>query len=74
MKHYSTRLIFIFVTLAFVFAGCAAGPQERTGFLSDYSKLKKNPNFEGSSIYINPSLPLKNYSKFIPIRQKQTFI
>ena len=35
------------------------------GFLSDYSKLEKNPRYAGSRIYANPVAPIKNYSRFI---------
>ena len=45
--------------------GCATQGPAGTGFISDYSKLQKNPNYEGSSIYFNPDKPLKNYSRFI---------
>ena len=45
----------------------ACGVQTKTsnGFLSDYSKLQKNPRYEGSLIYSNPEASLKNYSRFI---------
>lgn len=44
---------------------CAVQPTGGNGFLSDYSKLQKNPRYEGSRIYFNPETPLKNYSRFI---------
>ena len=65
MERYSTKLVFICIAIAIIICGCASSPKFRTGFLSDYSKLQTNPDFEGSLIYINPELPLKNYSKFI---------
>ncbi|MDH3256043.1 MAG: DUF3313 domain-containing protein [Nitrospinota bacterium] len=44
---------------------CGVQSTGRNGFLSDYSKLQKNPRYEGSRIYVNPETPLKNYSRFI---------
>ncbi len=51
-----------------VLAGLTACGGQSTGgngFLSDYSKLQKNPRYAGSRIYTNPETPLKNYSRFI---------
>lgn len=45
--------------------GCAGQHPHGSGFLSDYSKLKKNPNYAGSKIYFNPETPVKNYKRFI---------
>lgn len=45
--------------------GCGTQTTSSNGFLSDYSKLQKNPRYEGSLIYFNPETPLKNYSRFI---------
>lgn len=45
--------------------GCGSPPKAGNGFLTDYSKLRKNPRYEGSRIYTNPEAPLKNYSRFI---------
>ena len=44
---------------------CGGQSTGSNGFLSDYSKLEKNPRYEGSKIYANPATPLKNYSRFI---------
>ena len=44
---------------------CGGQSTSSNGFLSDYSKLQKNPKYEGSRIYFNPEKPLKNYSRFI---------
>ena len=44
---------------------CGGQSISRNGFLSDYSKLEKNPRYAGSRIYANPAAPLKNYSRFI---------
>ena len=44
---------------------CGGQSTSSNGFLSDYSKLKKNPRYEGSRIYSNPKTPLRNYSRFI---------
>jgi len=45
----------------------ACGVQTKTSnrFLSDYSKLQKNPRYEGSRIYSNLEASLKNYTRFI---------
>jgi len=45
--------------------GCGTQSKASNGFLNDYSKLQKNPRYEGSLIYFNPETPLKNYSRFI---------
>ncbi len=44
---------------------CGSQPKAGNGFLSDYSKLQKNPRHEGSRIYTNPEKPVRNYSRFI---------
>ena len=44
---------------------CGTQPTSSDGFLSDYSKLQKNPKYEGSRIYFNPDKPLKNYTRII---------
>ena len=64
-KCYPIKLIFMCITLAFVFTGCGSGPQPKTGFLSDYSKLQQSPDYDETMVYFNPALPLKNYNKFI---------
>lgn len=53
--------------LAMVFGlyACGGQPKAGNGFLTDYSKLEKNPRYAGSRIYSNPNNPLKNYSRFI---------
>jgi len=55
------------VCLAVLVGLTACGGQSKSsnGFLSDYSKLEKNPRYAGSRIYANPATPLKNYSRFI---------
>jgi hypothetical protein len=55
------------ICLAMLVGLTACGGQSTggNGFLSDYSKLEKNPRYEGSRIYANPATPLKNYSRFI---------
>jgi hypothetical protein len=55
------------ICLAILIGLTACGGQSisRNGFLSDYSKLEKNPRHAGSRIYANPAAPLKNYSRFI---------
>jgi uncharacterized protein DUF3313 len=47
------------------FSGCGGQPAVDNGFLSDYSKLQKNPRHEGSQVYFNPEMSVKNYSRFI---------
>lgn len=44
---------------------CGVQTKAGNGFLSDYSKLQKNPRYKGSRIYSNPEASLKNYSRFI---------
>ena len=44
---------------------CGSQPKAGNGFLTDYSKLQKNPRYEGSRIYSNPETSTKNYSRFI---------
>ncbi len=65
MKYLFYILMFNFVFIGF--SGCASGPQQKTGFLSDYSKLSPSPykDAEGAMAYMNPKNPLKNYDKFI---------
>ena len=55
------------ICLAMLVGLTACGGQSTggNGFLSDYSKLEKNPRYEGSRIYANPVAPIKNYSRFI---------
>lgn len=55
------------LVVLFGLPACAGQPTADNGFLSDYSKLEKNPRHEGSRIYVNPRKPLKNYSRFIVI-------
>jgi len=58
----------VFLSCLMVLVGlyaCAGQPTGVNGFLSDYSKLQKNPRYAGSQIYFNPETPLKNYSRFI---------
>ncbi len=58
-------IFFLMGVIVFLFSGCATDKPQKVGFLSDYSNLRKNPDFDGSYVYVNPKLPLKNYSKFI---------
>jgi len=44
---------------------CGGQAPVDNGFLSDYSKLEKNPRYAGSKTYFNPDTPVKNYSRFI---------
>jgi hypothetical protein len=65
LKYFLYALFFNFVFIGF--SGCGTGPQQKTGFLSDYSKLSPSPykDAEGAMAYMNPKNPLKNYDKFI---------
>lgn len=59
-------ILFLVLSLAISgLYGCATQGPAGTGFISDYSKLQENPDFEGSLIYFNPDKSLKNYSRFI---------
>jgi len=64
MTHIKPVLL---ICLAILVGLPACGFQSTSGngFLSDYSKLEKNPRYAGSQIYANPATPLKNYSRFI---------
>lgn len=64
MTHVKPILLGCLAVLVGLYA-CAGQPTGNNGFLSDYSKLGKNPRYEGSRIYANPATPLKNYSRFI---------
>ena len=69
IRNLTFRPIFFLIgVIVFLFSGCATDKPQKSGFLSDYSTLRKNPNFDGSYVYVNPKLPLKNYNKFIVTR------
>ena len=61
IKHALLGCLAVLVGLT----ACGGQSTSRNGFLSDYSKLEKNPRYAGSRIYANPAAPLKNYSRFI---------
>lgn len=68
MKSASTNAKYLLSVCLVVCIGlyaCGGQPRAGNGFLTDYSKLQKNPRYEGSRIYSNPQTPLKNYSRFI---------
>ena len=44
--------------------GCAKDRFHRSGFLSDYSKLKPHPRDNGFWVYTNPDKNLSDYSRF----------
>ena len=46
-------------------AACAATPTAKSGFLSDYSKLRPDPKIEGQLSYRNPSKKVTAYKKFL---------
>lgn len=62
MKKTIILLIFA-VSFVSLFAGCSAQRAEKTGFLSDYSKLEAQSDV--SFRYLNPDNCLGSYSKFI---------
>ena len=64
MTHMKLVLLSCLAVL-FGLTACGGHSTGSNGFLSDYSKLEKNPRYEGSKIYANPATPLKNYSRFI---------
>lgn len=60
MIHRMSHTI-LTLTAAMLVVGCASKPPERTGFLSEYSKLKKRD--DGALRYIGPEL--KNYQAYM---------
>lgn len=73
-KKSLSFIIFISFLAALFIGGCATKKPQKVGFLSDYSKLRKNPQFDGSYIYVNPNTSLNNYTKFIvkPVQVRLT--
>ena len=68
VKAATMNIKLVLLGCLMILAGLTAcgGPSTGVnGFLSDYSKLEKNPRYAGSRIYANPETPLKNYSRFI---------
>lgn len=63
-KNINIILLGCLVGLVGLYA-CGGQAQVDNGFLSDYSKLEKNPKYAGSKTYFNPDTPVKNYSRFI---------
>lgn len=59
MRNIHSILFTLF--LLFIGFGCASSPPSQTGFLSDYSALKKDK--DGAMRYISPTL--RDYSSFI---------
>ncbi len=47
------------------FIACGGMKPPQSGFLSDYSKLKPNPRYKNSYLYLNPDRNLASYSSFI---------
>lgn len=74
-KNRISHLLVLIAISAIFISGCATTEKpQKVGFLSDYSKLQKNPDFDGSYVYFNPKTPLKNYTKFIvkPVQVRLT--
>lgn len=63
--NYKSSLKIVSILCLLGLNACATQGPAQTGFISDYSKLHKNPNFEGSWVYFNPEKTLKSYSRFI---------
>ncbi|GJL79174.1 MAG: hypothetical protein NPINA01_21630 [Nitrospinaceae bacterium] len=63
--NFNIKLFIVSLLTVLGLSACATHGPAHTGFLSDYSKLQKNPDTEGSRIYFNPDKSLKNYSRFI---------
>jgi len=55
-------VILILMLSGFIACGGLTPPQ--SGFLSDYSKLKPNPRYKNSYLYLNPDRNLASYSRF----------
>ena len=62
MRH-AIKFVLMGMFIVIMTCGCTAHRAQKTGFLSDYSKLK--PQSDVSYRYRAPGNPLKNYSKFI---------
>lgn len=69
---YERRMILpiVFVLTCGVMVGCQQEKTLYSGFLSDYSRLKPNPEVEGALYFQAPGASLAHYDKFIidPIR------
>ncbi len=63
--NYKIKLFIGSLLIISGLSACATQGPAGTGFLSDYSKLQNNPDFEGSRVYFNPDKSLKKYSRFI---------
>ena len=59
----TSLLILLAIGIMSVQCGCTAQRAERTGFLSDYSKLEARS--DTSARYLAPGNRLKNYTKFV---------
>ena len=62
MRH-AIKFVLMGMFIVIMTCGCTARRAQKTGVLSDYSKLK--PQSDVSYRYRAPGNPLKNYSKFI---------
>jgi hypothetical protein len=66
IKRFSYFLILFFVMVGL--SACGSVRHEKTGFLTDYSKLSPSPYKEavkGTLLYENKQNPLRNYNKII---------
>ena len=65
-RGFGTLCLVIVVLVGFGSLGEVRAQSKRySGFLGDYSKLKKSRKLEGAMSYENPSKSLKEYDKFI---------
>ncbi|MHC4932741.1 MAG: DUF3313 domain-containing protein [Planctomycetota bacterium] len=70
MNMHRTRLLLLFAG-ALLLCGCRSRP-EGSGFLSDYSQLKKNKNHEHAWGWQNDAIDLRDYDRLIidPVQVK----
>ena len=67
---FHKKLLVIIMTFAAIFLGACSSMKlmsnyKDSGFLSDYSKLKPDPDNSGAEIWIKPEFRLKNYDKIL---------
>jgi len=66
MKQIKPIFFALGVVLALSSSACSPTPDAvRSGFLCDYSKLKRYPSYPGSSDWIDQTAPLKKYNAMI---------
>ena len=66
MKRIKPIFFALGIVLALISSACSpTSDAVRSGFLSDYSNLKANPSYPGSSDWIDQSVTLKKYNAII---------